>query len=70
MDCAIQGNLDPTALLGSEQHIRKEVTDVMQRVNRRPGHIFNLGHGMLPQTPPHSVTIAIDAVRSYEATAA
>jgi uroporphyrinogen decarboxylase len=70
MDCAIQGNLDPTVLLGSEQHIRRAVIDVMQRVDRRPGHIFNLGHGMLPQTPPHSVTIAMDAVRSYEATAA
>ena len=69
-ELGIQGNLDPTALLGSEQHIRGAVKDVMQRVNRRLGHIFNLGHGMLPQTPPDSVTIAIDAVRSYEATAA
>lgn len=70
VDCAIQGNLDPTVLLGSEQHIFEAVTDVMRRVNGRPGHIFNLGHGMLPETPPHAVTIAIDAVRSYEAAAA
>ena len=69
-DCAIQGNLDPTALLGSEKHIREAVSDVMRRVNGCPGHIFNLGHGMLPQTPPEAVTIAIDAVRSYESAAA
>jgi uroporphyrinogen decarboxylase len=66
-DRPIQGNLEPTALLAPEQHLRSAVNDVMRRAAGRPGHIFNLGHGVLPATDPDSVTIAVDAVRAFEA---
>ncbi len=50
-DRAIQGNLDPTLLLGPVQRVFAGADDVLGRVGGRPGHIFNLGHGILPQTP-------------------
>jgi uroporphyrinogen decarboxylase len=48
---AIQGNLDPTVLLGPMQRILAATDDVLARAGGRPGHIFNLGHGILPMTP-------------------
>jgi uroporphyrinogen decarboxylase len=48
---AIQGNLDPTVLLGPLDRIFAATDDVLQRAGGRPGHIFNLGHGILPTTP-------------------
>ena len=48
---AIQGNLDPTVLLGPIQRILAATDDVLARAGGRPGHIFNLGHGILPMTP-------------------
>ncbi|MGH9161518.1 MAG: uroporphyrinogen decarboxylase [Vicinamibacteraceae bacterium] len=54
-DRAVQGNLDPTLLLGSRWRIREGAEDVLQRAAGRPGHIFNLGHGILPTTPPEHV---------------
>jgi uroporphyrinogen decarboxylase len=50
-DRAIQGNLDPTVLLGPIQRVLAAVDDVLARAGGRPGHIFNLGHGILPTTP-------------------
>jgi uroporphyrinogen decarboxylase len=50
-DRGIQGNLDPTLLLAPLDLLRAKATDVLQRANRRPGHVFNLGHGVLPTTP-------------------
>ena len=47
----IQGNLDPAVLLGPADRVFAAATDVLNRVNNRPGHIFNLGHGVLPGTP-------------------
>ena len=47
----IQGNLDPTLLLGPASRMRAGADDVIRRAAGRPGHIFNLGHGVLPQTP-------------------
>ncbi len=47
----IQGNLDPAALLGPPDLWRSEAADVLRRADARPGHIFNLGHGVLPDTP-------------------
>jgi uroporphyrinogen decarboxylase len=49
-DRAIQGNLDPTRLLGPEPALLAAADDVLERAGGRPGHIFNLGHGVLPQT--------------------
>jgi uroporphyrinogen decarboxylase len=54
-DRGIQGNLDPTLLLGPRERLLAGVRDVLARANRRPGHIFNLGHGILPMTPVESV---------------
>ena len=50
-DRAIQGNLDPTILLAPIQRILAATDDVLNRAGGRPGHIFNLGHGILPMTP-------------------
>jgi uroporphyrinogen decarboxylase len=50
-DRAIQGNLDPTVLLGPLDRIFAATDDVLERAGGRPGHIFNLGHGILPSTP-------------------
>jgi uroporphyrinogen decarboxylase len=50
-DRGIQGNLDPTLLLGPVERIFAATDDVLQRAGGRPGHVFNLGHGILPTTP-------------------
>jgi uroporphyrinogen decarboxylase len=47
----VQGNLDPTLLLGPLPRLLRGADDVLRRAESRPGHIFNLGHGILPQTP-------------------
>ena len=52
----IQGNLDPAALLGPWERIEAAALDVLARAAGRPGHIFNLGHGVLPQTDPDLLT--------------
>jgi uroporphyrinogen decarboxylase len=54
-DRAIQGNLDPTRLLGPLEGIFAGADDVLERAGGRPGHIFNLGHGILPSTPVEHV---------------
>jgi uroporphyrinogen decarboxylase len=50
-DRGVQGNLDPTLLLGPQERLFASTDDILQRAGRRPGHIFNLGHGVLPNTP-------------------
>jgi uroporphyrinogen decarboxylase len=64
---SIQGNLDPAALLGSSDFIVRKVNSVLHRAGHRNGHIFNLGHGLLPQTPLESVELVIETVRRYAA---
>jgi uroporphyrinogen decarboxylase len=54
-DRAIQGNLDPTLLLGPLDRVLAGADDVLERAGDRPGHIFNLGHGILPSTPVEHV---------------
>lgn len=66
-DRAIQGNLDPTVLFGAPDLISREVGDVLARAAGRPGHIFNLGHGLLPSTPLDGVHRVIDCVRANAA---
>ena len=61
-DRAIQGNLDPVVLLGDRQHIRRRVQEILDQANGRPGHIFNLGHGVLPETPVENAIALVDAV--------
>jgi uroporphyrinogen decarboxylase len=61
-DKAIQGNLDPAVLLASPVEIRRRVKDLLHQAGGRPGHIFNLGHGVLPQTPVENVIALVEAV--------
>jgi uroporphyrinogen decarboxylase len=61
-DRGIQGNLDPTLLLTPWNVIEKGMQDVLQRSANRPGHIFNLGHGVLADTPPEMLRRLVDAV--------
>jgi uroporphyrinogen decarboxylase len=58
----IQGNLDPCALLADRQYVRQRVADILAMAAGRPGHIFNLGHGILPQTPVDNAIALVDAV--------
>ena len=60
-DRAVQGNLDPAVLLASPREIRRRAQMILDQAGQRPGHIFNLGHGILPQTP---VENAIELVRA------
>jgi uroporphyrinogen decarboxylase len=61
-DIAIQGNLDPAVLLSSPRDIRRRVEEILRRANGKPGHIFNLGHGVLPETPVENVKAMVEAV--------
>ncbi len=61
-DVAVQGNLDPAALLAPPDAIRRRVQAILDRAGGRPGHVFNLGHGVLPQTPVDHVRAMVDAV--------
>jgi len=64
-DIAVQGNLDPTVLFGPRDEVRRRAHDLLRRVGSRPGHIFNLGHGILPRTPIDNVLALVDAVHEW-----
>jgi uroporphyrinogen decarboxylase len=66
-DRAIQGNLDPVALLAGEQFALRRTKDILDRAGGRPGHIFNLGHGILPGTDWRVARAVIDFVHEYTA---
>jgi uroporphyrinogen decarboxylase len=59
---AVQGNLDPMALFAEIPEIRRRAQRILDRAGERPGHIFNLGHGILPQTPVDHAIALVDAV--------
>jgi uroporphyrinogen decarboxylase len=61
-DVAVQGNLDPVALFAAPKEISNRVAQVLKQANARPGHIFNLGHGVLPDTPVDHVIAMVQAV--------
>jgi uroporphyrinogen decarboxylase len=61
---AVQGNLDPTLLLAPRERLLARVDDVLKRAGGRPGHVFNLGHGILPGTPVEKVKAVVDHVRA------
>jgi len=65
-DVAVQGNLDPTLLFAPRHEVRKRAGDLLRRVGGRPGHIFNLGHGILPHTPLDNVLALVDAVHEWQ----
>jgi uroporphyrinogen decarboxylase len=62
---ALQGNLDPAALFAPPERVRAAARKVLESFGAAPGHIFNLGHGILPQTPVESVAALVDEVRAY-----
>jgi uroporphyrinogen decarboxylase len=64
-DVAVQGNLDPALLFAPRPEIKKRVHDILQRAGGRPGHIFNLGHGILQHTPVDNVKAVVDMVHEY-----
>lgn len=64
-DKAVQGNLDPVVLLTDPQRIRRRAWEILDAVAGRPGHIFNLGHGVLPQTPVENAIALVEAVHDY-----
>ena len=64
-DVAVQGNLDPTLLFAPLPEIKKRVQDILRRAEGRPGHIFNLGHGILQHTPVENVKAVVDMVHEF-----
>ncbi|MEO7029469.1 MAG: uroporphyrinogen decarboxylase [Acidobacteriaceae bacterium] len=62
---AVQGNLDPIALFAPEDVLRDRVRAVLNAANGRPGHIFNLGHGIVPETPVENVLRVVEWVKEF-----
>jgi len=66
-DCAVQGNLDPVLLFAEWKELKSRAQDILRRAAGRPGHIFNLGHGILPETPVENVKALAKFVQEYSA---
>ena len=66
---ALQGNLDPAALFAPPERVREAARRVIDAFGRAPGHVFNLGHGILQNTPIDSVAALVDEVRTYSRSA-
>jgi uroporphyrinogen decarboxylase len=64
---AVQGNMDPVLLFAGQDEIRKRADMILKQVSGRPGHIFNLGHGILPETPVENVQALVNFVRELSA---
>jgi uroporphyrinogen decarboxylase len=67
VDMAVMGNLDPVALFASPNMIRSKAKQILDQAAGRPGHIFNLGHGILPDTPVENVIALVDMVHEMSA---
>ena len=65
--CGIQGNLDPITLFAPEDVLRTRIREILAAAAGRPGHIFNLGHGIVPGTPVENVIKAVEWVKEYGA---
>jgi uroporphyrinogen decarboxylase len=61
-DVAVMGNLDPVALFAKQAALREEAKRILDQAGGRPGHIFNLGHGILPETPVENVIALVEMV--------
>lgn len=61
-DVAVMGNLDPVALFADREVLRAQANRILDQANKRPGHIFNLGHGILPETPVENVIALVEMV--------
>lgn len=66
-DKAIQGNLDPIVLYANRETIEKHALSILEKVGNNPGHVFNLGHGLTPETPIDSVKFLVDFVHEKSA---
>jgi uroporphyrinogen decarboxylase len=64
-DRGVQGNLDPAVLLGPPDLVRARTADVLRRAAGRPGHIFNLGHGVLPETSVENLQLLVETVHAW-----
>jgi len=64
---SVQGNLDPVLLFAEWKQLKSRAEDILRRAAGRPGHIFNLGHGILPETPVDNVRALCDFVREHSA---
>jgi uroporphyrinogen decarboxylase len=65
--CAVQGNLDPIALFAPRDELARRVDDILARAGNRPGHLFNVGHGLVPNTDPAAVRFVVDRVHERSA---
>lgn len=65
LDITVQGNLDPQILMGSKELVQQRVRDILERIKKEKprGYIFNVGHGLQPQTPPESINWVLDVLR-------
>jgi uroporphyrinogen decarboxylase len=63
---AVQGNLDPVVLFSDWRQIETRAHEILERAAGRPGHIFNLGHGILPETPVENVKALVKYVQEYK----
>jgi uroporphyrinogen decarboxylase len=59
---SVQGNLDPVVLFGPREHIEERVQEILNKAESARGHIFNLGHGILPDTPVENAVAMVEAV--------
>jgi uroporphyrinogen decarboxylase len=64
---AVQGNLDPVLLFAGQKELRARANTILSQAGGRPGHIFNLGHGILPETPVENVRALVNFVRELSA---
>ncbi len=65
--CAVQGNMDPALLFAGEPLVRQRAREILQQASGRAGHIFNLGHGIMPETPVGNVKALVEEVHAFSA---
>ncbi|CAG0927692.1 uroporphyrinogen decarboxylase [Thermoflexales bacterium] len=65
LERAVQGNLDPVALFAPRAELERRVRRILEQAANRPGHIFNLGHGILPETPVENVKAVVEMVHEF-----
>jgi uroporphyrinogen decarboxylase len=63
--CGVQGNLDPISLFAPEEVLKERVSEILRAAAGRPGHIFNLGHGIVPGTPVDNVIRVVEWVKEF-----
>jgi len=69
-DVGVMGNLDPVTLFANQHHLRTQAGKILEQAGGRPGHIFNLGHGILPETPVENVIALVEAVHEMSSAGA